>query len=96
MIASTIAAVLAGALVAKIEGGPILFATFKGPLASFAISAVIGVTAGLSCADDAGRRYLIGVAGAVQFAVSLLAWARLGERSSGKTDHRRTRSLLCD
>jgi hypothetical protein len=30
---------------------------------------VIGITAGLSCTDDAGRRYLIGVAGAVQFAV---------------------------
>ena len=69
VLASTIAAVLAGALVAKIEGGPVLFSSFKGPLASFAISAVIGITAGLSCADDAGRRYLIGVAGAVQFAV---------------------------
>jgi hypothetical protein len=69
VLASTIAALLAGALVAKIEGGPILFASFKGPLGSFAISAVIGITAGLSCADDAGRRYLIGVAGAVQFAV---------------------------
>lgn len=69
VLASTIAAVLAGALVAKIEGGPILFGSFKGPLASFAISALIGITAGLSCADDAGRRYLIGVAGAVQFAV---------------------------
>jgi hypothetical protein len=69
VLASTITALLAGVLVAKIEGGPVLFSTFKGPLASFAISAVIGITAGLSCADDAGRRYLIGVAGAVQFAV---------------------------
>lgn len=66
---STGVAVFAGALVAFIEGGPIGFTSFKTPLASLAISAAIGVTAGLSCADDAGRRYLIGVAGAVQFAV---------------------------
>src|SRR5205085_131956 len=45
------------------------FNDFKGPLASFAISAVIGIVAGLSSADDAGRRYLIGVAAAVQFAI---------------------------
>jgi len=69
VLASTVAAVLAGVLVGAIEGGPILFSTFKGPLASIAISTAIGITAGLSCADDAGRRYLIGVAGAVQFAV---------------------------
>ena len=52
-----------------IEGGPILFAGFKSPLSSFAISVVIGVTAGLSNADDTGRRYLIGVAAAVQLAI---------------------------
>jgi hypothetical protein len=52
-----------------VEGGPIGFHGFKGPLSSFAISAVIGVTAGLSSADDTGRRYLIGVAAAVQLAV---------------------------
>ena len=69
VLVSTIIAVLAGVIVGLLEGGPIGFTSFKTPLASFAISAVIGVTAGLSCADDAGRRYLIGVAGAVQFAV---------------------------
>jgi hypothetical protein len=51
------------------RGGPISFSGFKTPLASFAISAAIGITAGLSCADDAGRKYLIGVAAAVQFAI---------------------------
>jgi hypothetical protein len=56
-------------LVALATGGPIGFHDFKGPLASFAISTVIGAAAGLSTADDAGRRYLIGVAAAVQFAV---------------------------
>jgi hypothetical protein len=66
---SIVVTVLAGALVASLEGGSIAFTSFRTPLASFAISAAIGVTAGLSCADDAGRRYLIGVAGAVQFAV---------------------------
>ena len=56
-------------MVAAVEGGPIGFHGFKGPLSSLAISAVIGVTAGLSSADDAGRRYLVGVAAAVQLAV---------------------------
>jgi len=59
----------AGVLVAAIQGGPIHFTAFKSPLASFAISAVIGITAGLSNADDTGRRYLIGVAAAVQLAI---------------------------
>ena len=69
LLISTVLAVGAGAVVACIEGGPILFTGFKGPLSSFAISAVIGVTAGLSVADDTGRRYLIGVAAAVQLAI---------------------------
>ena len=60
---------IGGLVVAAVEGGPIGFHGFKGPLSSFAISAVIGVTAGLSSADDTGRRYLIGVAAAVQLAV---------------------------
>jgi hypothetical protein len=59
----------AGIAVALLTGGPIGFQDFKSPLPSFAISAVIGVAAGLSTADDAGRRYLIGVAAAVQFAI---------------------------
>ena len=59
----TALAFAAGVLVAAIQGGPIHFMAFKGPLASFAISAVIGITAGLSNSDNTGRRYLIGVAG---------------------------------
>ena len=66
---STALAVAAGAVVALIEGGTIAFTGFKNPLSSFAISAVIGITAGLSTADDTGRRYLIGVAAAVQLAI---------------------------
>jgi hypothetical protein len=69
VLVSTVLAILAGVLVAALEGGPIGFTSFKTPLASFAIFAAIGVTAGLSGADDAGRRYLVGVAGVVQFAV---------------------------
>jgi hypothetical protein len=69
VLVSTGLAVAAGALVAWIEGGPIRYEGFKNPLASLAISALIGLTAGLSIADDAGRRYLIGVAAAVQFAI---------------------------
>lgn len=69
LFVSTVLAFAAGAIVGWIEGGPILFAGFKNPLSSFAISAAIGITAGLSTADDTGRRYLIGVAAAVQLAV---------------------------
>jgi len=58
-----------GAVVAAIQGGPIHFTDFRSPLSSFAISAVIGIAAGLSNADDTGRRYLIGVAAAVQLAI---------------------------
>jgi len=59
----------AGALVASIQGGPILFDGFEGPLSSFSLSAAIGMAAGLSIADDTGGRYLIGVAAAVQLAI---------------------------
>jgi hypothetical protein len=58
-----------GAVVAWLTGGAVQFHDFKGPLASFGLSAVIGITAGLSNADDTGRRYLIGVAAAVQLAI---------------------------
>jgi hypothetical protein len=66
---STILAFVGGLLVATFTGGPIRFQGFKSPLPSFALSAVIGITAGLSNADDTGRRYLIGVAAAVQLAI---------------------------
>jgi hypothetical protein len=58
-----------GAIVGLIQGGPIQFTAFRSPLSSFAVSAIVGTTAGLSLADDTGRRYLIGVAAAVQLAV---------------------------
>ena len=67
-VVSTALAFMSGVLVAAI-GGPIHFTAFKCPLASFAVSAVIGMTAGLSNADDTVRRCLIGVAAAVQLAV---------------------------
>jgi len=69
LAASTILAYAGGAVVAWLSDGPVLFHDFKGPLASFGLSAVIGLTAGLSNADDTGRRYLIGVAAAVQLAI---------------------------
>jgi hypothetical protein len=58
-----------GVITAAVQGGPILFTGFRGPLVSLAISAVIGITAGLSETDDTGRHYLIGVAAAVQLAI---------------------------
>lgn len=60
---------LSGVAVSACVGGPIAFHGFKGPLSSFVISSVIGIAAGLSCVDDAGRRYLVSVAAAVQLAV---------------------------
>jgi hypothetical protein len=74
---STVLAFMGGVIVAWLSGGPIRFAGFKAPLPSFALSALIGVTAGLSTADDTGRRYLIGVAAAVQLAI-FPAWLGAG------------------
>jgi hypothetical protein len=72
LVALAVSAFLAltgGAIVASVMGGPIRFQSFRSPLASFALSAIIGITAGVSNADDTGRRYLIGVAAAVQLAI---------------------------
>ena len=66
---STAVSVAAGTAVALLHGGQLAFTEFQTPLVAFGISSVIGVAAGLSTADDAGRRYLIGVAAAVQYAV---------------------------
>ena len=69
LFVSAVLAFTAGATVAWIEGGPLRFDGFRNVMGNFLISAIIGTAAGLSIADDAGRRYLIGVAAAVQFAV---------------------------
>jgi hypothetical protein len=69
ILVSTVCSVAAGALVAALHGPPMQFHSFQRPLVAFAISSIVGVAAGLSSADDAGRRYLIGVAAAVQYAV---------------------------
>lgn len=69
ILISIVCSVAAGAIVAALHGPPMQFHAFQRPLVSFGICALIGATAGLSCADDTGRRYLIGVAAAVQYAV---------------------------
>jgi hypothetical protein len=69
LVLSTIVSVVAGAAMGFLHGGPLAFTEFQAPLVAFGISTVIGVAAGLASADDAGRRYLIGVAAAVQYAV---------------------------
>jgi len=61
--------VAAGALIAALHGPPMEFHDFQRPLVALGISSIIGLAAGLSSADDTGRRYLIGVAAAVQYAV---------------------------
>lgn len=66
---SSVLSTAAGVLVAVLHRGPLMFDDFKTPLVSLGISSIIGITAGLASADDTGRRYLIGVAAAVQYAV---------------------------
>jgi len=66
---STLASLLSGVAIALLHGPPMLFHGYLAPLPSFVISAIIGLTAGFITADDAGRRYLIGVAAAVQYGV---------------------------
>jgi hypothetical protein len=69
LLVSTAASVLSGAAIALLHGPPMLFHGYLSPLPSFLISAMIGITAGFITADDAGRRYLIGVAAAVQYGI---------------------------
>jgi hypothetical protein len=69
LVVSATCSVAGGALVAALHGPPMQFHSFQKPLLSFGISATVGIAAGLAIADDAGRRYLIGVAAAVQYAV---------------------------
>jgi hypothetical protein len=69
LVVSTFVSIAAGAVVAMLHGSPLAFTDFQSPLVAFGISSVIGVAAGLASADDAGRRYLIGVAAAVQYSV---------------------------
>jgi hypothetical protein len=69
LIVSILCSIAGGFIVAALHGPPMQFHAFQKPLLSFGISAVIAIAAGLATADDAGRRYLIGVAAAVQYAV---------------------------
>jgi hypothetical protein len=66
---STIISTAAGVLVGLFYARGIAYTEFQTPLVALGISGVIGAAAGLASADDAGRRYLIGVAAAVQYAV---------------------------
>src|SRR3954447_24977972 len=66
---SAVLSVAGGTIVSLFYHRAISYTEFQTPLVAFGISSVIGVAAGLASADDAGRRYLIGVAAAVQYAV---------------------------
>lgn len=68
-LASISVALLMGLAAGAALGGPVQFMDFKPPLYSFIISAIIGITAGLSSADDTGRRYMLGVAASVQLSL---------------------------
>ena len=69
LFVSTIISILAGVIVAYTNRTAPKFSDFQNPLVALGISSVIGTAAGLASADDAGRRYLIGVAAAVQYSV---------------------------
>ncbi|MBV9155609.1 MAG: DUF389 domain-containing protein [Acidobacteriaceae bacterium] len=69
LVVSTVLSIAAGAIVTLLQGPPMLFYSFTAPLPSFALAVVIGVTAGILTEDDAGRRYLIGVAAAVSYGI---------------------------
>lgn len=62
-----------GAVVALLAEPPIRFTQFSPTIVSVLISAVVGIAAALSSADDAGRRELIGLAATAQV-VLLPAW----------------------
>jgi uncharacterized membrane protein YqaE (UPF0057 family) len=69
VLVSVVLCLLAGALMAALQGGPMEYGGFRAPLPSLLFAGLIGITAGLCSADDTGRRYLIGVAAAVQCGV---------------------------
>ena len=69
LFVSCAVSIVAGAALALLHHDPMQYHGFLQPLPSFAISAVIGFCAGIITEDDAGRRYLIGVAAAVQYGV---------------------------
>jgi uncharacterized membrane protein len=56
--------------------GSVKFEGFHTPALNFFISLMIGLAAGVTTADDTGRRYMVGVAAAVQYAV-FPAWIGL-------------------
>jgi hypothetical protein len=69
LLVSMVMSVLAGITLGAVLRGPMQFDGFKSPALSATMSLVIGAAAGCSIADDAGRRYLIGVAAAAQSGV---------------------------
>jgi hypothetical protein len=58
-----------GAAAGRLDQSAVMYAGFRSLGLSVLISFVIGAAAGLASADDAGRRYLIGVAAAAQLGV---------------------------
>ncbi len=69
-LAVTICILLAaGLIVGAANHAPVAYTGFRSLGVSFLISSAIGAAAGLASADDAGRRYLIGVAAAAQLGV---------------------------
>lgn len=68
LVVSTVIAIVAGVIVAAVMDGPLSYDEFGTLQSNFAISLLVGIVAGLDTADEAGRRELVAVAGAAQFA----------------------------
>lgn len=69
MLISIVASVVAGAFVGWMVDSPMMFTKFPHLLPGCLIASTIGLTAGVIQGDDAGRRFLVGVAAAAQVAL---------------------------
>lgn len=66
---STLLTIISGAVVASMTGGPLQFDGFSSLLTNFLISLIVGIAAGVATGDITGRRELIAMAAAAQFAI---------------------------
>lgn len=68
LLASSVLTMISGGIVAALLGGPLQYDGFAPLWINFLISLIIGIVAGLTTADANGRRELIAMTAAAQFA----------------------------
>lgn len=69
LLLSTVITLICGAIVAVVVGGPLQYNSFAPIWVNFLISLLVGVVAGIATADVSGKRDLIAMTAAAQFAV---------------------------